>query len=117
MILNHLNLAVSDVQGAKEFLVKYFGLVPEGKADSDAIALLRDDRGFVLTLTNFEKLAEVRYPGAFHIGFIQESPAKVDEIHRRLTEDGFEFDPPRKMHGSWTFYFHAPGGFLVEVLS
>jgi catechol 2,3-dioxygenase-like lactoylglutathione lyase family enzyme len=117
MILNHLNLAVSDVQGAKEFLIKYFGFVPEGKADSHAIALLRDERGFVLTLTNFEKFAEVRYPGAFHIGFIQESPAKVDEIHRRLTEDGFEFDPPRKMHGSWTFYFHAPGGFLVEVLS
>jgi len=117
MILNHLNLAVSDVQGAKEFLIKYFGLVPEGKLDSAAISLLRDDKGFVLTLTNFEKSTEVRYPGAFHIGFIQETPAKVDEIHRRLTDDGYEAESPRKLHGSWTFYFHAPGGFLVEVLA
>jgi catechol 2,3-dioxygenase-like lactoylglutathione lyase family enzyme len=117
MVLNHLNLAVSDVQAAREFLIKYFGLVPEGKQDSNAICLLRDDKGFVLTLTNFEKSAEVRYPGSFHVGFIQESAAMVDGIHRRLTEDGFDIDSPRKLHGSWTFYFHAPGGFLVEVLS
>jgi catechol 2,3-dioxygenase-like lactoylglutathione lyase family enzyme len=117
VILNHLNLAVSDVQQARQFLIKYFGLDPQSKAGNDSLAFLRDENGMVLTLSNFDRGAEVKYPGAFHIGFIQESPERVDEIHRRLKEDGFEIDPPRKLHGSWTFYFTAPGGFVVEVLA
>jgi catechol-2,3-dioxygenase len=71
----------------------------------------------VLTLTNFERGAEVKYPGAFHIGFIQECRERVDEFNQRLREDGFEVDAPAKIHGSWTFYFRAPGGFVIEVLS
>jgi lactoylglutathione lyase len=114
--LNHLNLAVSDVQAARAFLVKYFGLDPQGKSGNDAIAFLRDDNGIVLTLTNIDKASEVKYPGAFHIGFIQASPAMVDEINQRLKADGYEVDPPSKLHGSWTFYFRAPGGFVIEVL-
>jgi lactoylglutathione lyase len=117
VILNHLNLAVSDVQGAREFLVKYFGLKTEGKGGNDIISLLRDDNGMVLTLSNIDKATEVKYPGAFHIGFIQESPERVDEINRRLKEDGFDVDPPQRLHGSWTFYFLAPGGFVIEVLA
>jgi catechol-2,3-dioxygenase len=117
VILNHLNLAVSDVQLAREFLEKYFELDSQGKPGNDFIAFLRDDNGMVLTLTNIDRAAEVKYPGAFHIGFIQESREKVDEINRRLKEDGYEVDPPSKQHGSWTFYFRAPGGFVIEVLS
>ena len=116
MILNHLNLAVSDVQQARAFLVKYFGLDPRGKPGNDTIAFLRDDNGLVLTLTNVDRAAEVQYPGAFHVGFIQESREKVNEINRRLREDGLAVDPPQKLHGSWTFYFRAPGGFVIEVL-
>ena len=116
MILNHINLAVSDVQKAREFLVKYFGLDPRGKPGNDTIAFLRDENGMVLTLTNIDRATEVRYPVAFHIGFGQESPEKVNEINRRLREDGFEVDPPQKLHGSWTFYFRAPGGFVIEIL-
>ena len=40
MILNHLNLAVSDVQAARAFLVKYFGLDPGGESGNDKIAFL-----------------------------------------------------------------------------
>ncbi len=117
MILNHLNLAVSDVPSAWDFLIKYFGLNPLGNKPNNRIAFLRDDQGMVLTLTNIDQAAEVKYPGAFHIGFIQESPEKVDEIHQRLKADGFEVDAPAKLHGSWTFYFLAPGGFTIEVLA
>jgi catechol 2,3-dioxygenase-like lactoylglutathione lyase family enzyme len=116
LILNHLNLAVSDVQKARDFLIRYFGLDPRGLPGNDKIAILRDESGMVLTLTNFEGAAEVQYPGAFHVGFIQESPAKVDEMNARLKADGYEVDPPRRLHGSWTFYFNAPGGVLIEVL-
>ncbi|SUA97587.1 glyoxalase [Paenibacillus thiaminolyticus] len=47
---------------------------------------------------------------------IQESVEKVNEINRRLKEDGFNVAPPKRLHG-WTFYVKAPGGFTVEVLA
>jgi hypothetical protein len=40
----------------------------------------------------------------------------VNEINQRLRDDGFDVAPPTKQHGSWTFYFLAPGGFTIEVL-
>lgn len=117
MILNHINLAVSDVQATRAFLMEYFGLDPQGMPGNDRIAFLRDANGMVLTLSNIDGATEVRYPGAFHIGFGQESPEQVDEINRRLRADGYDVPAPSRQHGSWTFYFQAPGGFVIEVLS
>jgi catechol 2,3-dioxygenase-like lactoylglutathione lyase family enzyme len=114
MMLNHLNLAVSDVQRAREFLVKYFGLTSEAKGN-DTIAALRSDNGLVLTISNFNRVSEVAYPAGFHIGFGLGDREDVNEINRRLKEDGFEVDPPAKDHGAWVFFFTAPGGFVVEV--
>ena len=112
MKLNHLNLTVSDALETQKFLAKYFGLKPMGKG-SAKMAFLSDDGGMVLSLF---KGTEVKYPDTFHIGFIQESPERVNEINRCLKDDGFDVPPPSKMHGSWTFYFMAPGGFTIEVL-
>jgi lactoylglutathione lyase len=116
MKLNHLNLAVTDVMGAHAFLQKYFGLQDAG--GNDKIAFLTDENGLLLSLTSMKlgKETAVRYPATFHIGFIQESEQRVDEINRRLKEDGLEVPPPSRQHGSWTFYFLAPGGFTIEVL-
>ncbi len=61
--------------------------------------------------------AEVSYPGAFHIGFIQPSEAAVDAVNQRLADDGYHVRPARSFHGSWTFYAKAPGGFTVEVMA
>jgi catechol-2,3-dioxygenase len=117
MKLNHLNLTVADVPGTQAFLAKYFGLQPGG--GNNNIAFLTDDNGIVLTLTSMKVagVTEVKYPGAFHVGFIQESPGRVDEINRQLREDGFDVPPPSRQHGSWTFYFESPGGFTIEVLA
>jgi lactoylglutathione lyase len=116
MKLNHLNLTVTDVLETQRFLEKYFFLQPRG--GNDNIAFSTDDNGIVLTLTSMKVAGEteVKYPGAFHIGFIQESEEQVNEINRRLKEDGFDVPPPSRQHGSWTFYFEAPGGFTIEVL-
>jgi len=113
MALNHLNLTVPDVARSREFFETYFGF--RCVMGRDALAVLVDEAGFILTLNNFDKATEVEYPGAFHIGFIQESPKRVDEMYERLKADGFGAKPPHEFHGAWTFYFRAPGGFLVEV--
>jgi lactoylglutathione lyase len=126
MKLNHLNLTVPDVPEARKFLEKYFGLqgsvnpytgegLPPAKEKSP-LAVLFDDAGLVLTLTRATPGEEVKYPSSFHVGFMQESEERVNEINRRLKDDGFAVPAPSRQHGSWTFYFQAPGGFTIEVL-
>ena len=114
MGLNHVNLTVADVATSRDFFAAYFGfqcVVDRGAA----IVVMVDDLGFVLTLSNFAGATEVTYPGAFHVGFMQDDRAKVDAYYERFKADGFNPKPPHEFHGAWTFYLKAPGGFIVEV--
>lgn len=118
MNLNHLNLAVDDVAEASSFLQTYFGLAPlDGAPATSRLRILRDDAGCLVTLMHMPNEGPVSYPGTFHVGFVQPEAAAVDELHRRMVADGIAIDPPRRFHGSWTFYVQAPGGVLVEVLA
>jgi lactoylglutathione lyase len=122
MTLNHLNLTVTDVPAARQFLETYFGL--QGHTNpytgemsavtgSAGFAVLFDDAGLVLTL--MKGRADLTYPPTFHIGFMRASEQAVNEMHERLRRDGYEADEPSRSH-AWTFYVRAPGGFTVEVL-
>jgi len=115
MRLNHLNLTVPDVPRTRKFFETYFGLRCVFERGRDTLNVLIDESGFVLTLNNFDKATAVTYPDAFHIGFMQESRERVDEIYERLKSDGFHAEPPREFHGAWTFYLRDPAGFLIEV--
>ncbi len=115
MKLNHLNLTVTNVAETRHFLEKYFKLRGIEGEEAD-FAVLFDDDGLVLTLMSVGQASEVKYPASFHVGFMQESEAHVNEINQRLKDDGFDVKPPRHFHGAWTFYVRAPGGFMVEVL-
>jgi lactoylglutathione lyase len=112
MKLNHLNLTVTDVRAASDFLEKYFGLQSTG--GNAGMAFLTDGDGFVLSLMKAGRTTEVKYPGYFHIGFFVESEEKVNEINHRLKEDGYDVAPPERHH-AYTFYVEAPGGFSVEL--
>ncbi len=111
MILNHINLTVTDVEAAAGFLEKYFGMQRQG-GDSK-FTMLFDDQGMVLTLMKGGQ--NIKYPGMFHIGFGQVSEDMVNELNQRMKADGYDVQPPEQHH-AWTFYVKAPGGFLVEVL-
>jgi lactoylglutathione lyase len=111
MKLNHLGLTVTDTVAARNFLEKYFGLDPIGKVSTKMVHL-RDDNGLILSLFKGEKITS---PETTHIGFMQESEEKVNEIYQRLKDDGFEMEPLQKSHG-YTFYMIAPGSFMVEVV-
>ena len=114
MVLNHLNLTVTDVQKAKAFLIKYFKLKDIG--GNNKMAFLQDDNDLVLSLMIPGKEKDVTYPETFHIGFIVESRQKVNEINEILKSDGYDVPQPKKYH-AWTFYLLAPGGFTIEVMS
>ena len=115
MKLNHVNLTVDDVSAARAFLEKHFGMRPYGEGQKN-FDVLFDDDDLVLTLISVGRSKQVSYPKTFHIGFIQPTEADVDEVNRRIREDGYDIDAPSRQHGAWTFYFEAPGGFTVEVL-
>src|SRR6266436_4522698 len=98
MKLNHLNLTVSNVPDTHRFLEKYFGLRSiAGTKPSEAVSFMSDDNGLVLALFRVAKGTELKYPAGFHIGFIQESDERVDEINQRLREDGYEVAEPSRL--------------------
>lgn len=109
MKLNHINLTTTDPTATADFLVTYFGLRNEG--GNKAFVLVRDDDDMVITLM---KAKTVEYPSTFHIGFYPDTEAEVDDLHRRLTADGFSVTAPERHHG-YTIYVEAPGGFTVEI--
>ena len=118
MRLNHLDLTVPNVTQCREFFETYFGFrcVVSTTLGNRDVVVLTNEEGFALTLNHLDHTKPVQYPYGFHIGFMQDSRDGVDEINQRLLADGFDVDPPQELHGAWTFYFHAPGGFDVEVL-
>jgi lactoylglutathione lyase len=116
MILNHLNLTVTDVVATRRFLEKYFQMRGANEAYHKGFDVVFDDNGMVLTLMKGGKDVEIKYPPTFHIGFMQPSVERVNEINQRMKEDGYDVKPPEQHH-AWTFYVESPGGFVVEVMA
>ena len=116
MTLNHINIPVPDVAKTRAFFETHFSFRCFVEKGADTFAGLTDDEGLVFALSNFDHVDQVEYPKLFHVGFMQDSDEKVHEIHARLKREGVDAEDPKEEHGSLTFYFTAPGGFLVEVL-
>lgn len=112
MKLNHINLSVTDVPATVAMFETYFGLTPAPGPRNEHMAFLNDDNGALIAVF---RAKDATYPKMFHIGFIQENVDAVHAMHARLTAGGFNPQTPREEHGRVTFYFDAPGGFVVEV--
>ena len=100
---------------AREFFETYFGFRCIAAPDRDVLAVLVDESGFLLNLSNFGRATEVEYPGGFHIGFMQESrgarrrDSRTPEVRRirRQAAQRTTTVPGRSTS--------APGGFVVEI--
>jgi lactoylglutathione lyase len=82
---------------------------------NEGMVVLTDDPekwGFVLTLM---KSGRVEYPKTFHVGFFVDDRQLVDEVNRRLKQDGFDVPDPEESDHAYGFYVKAPGGFTVEL--
>lgn len=121
MRLNHLDLHVPDVTATRDFFVKHFGFEPVETRGAAGLAILRDRGGLELVLSHpIAKFGGADTPSiganTYHIGFIQETKAQVDELYLALREDGAEiWHEPREMRSGWLFYCFAPGRILIEV--
>ena len=115
MKLNHIGFAVTDVTATVELFETYFGCVrAPGTPFSAKMAFVLDDDGALITLF---KTNDAVYPKIFHIGFMQGNVEQVYLIHDQLKGGGFDPEEIREEHGRMTFYFKAPGNFVIEVNS
>lgn len=119
MRLNHLNLCVDDLSEARQFFETFFDfkfLEQKGKA----LVVLSDENGFILVLSDpkaFKRQIEIKYPEAFHVGFLVETSSEVDQQYDRLIAGGIQIDKePYTMRGnSYGFYFTTFNNLLIEV--
>jgi len=115
MKLNHMNLAVADIEATATFFEKHFGFRIR-KILGGVIAILDGAEGFVLVLSNLPKSGNTDYPPDFHIGFYQDTPEQVTQLLVSLQADGIATEQQAKrIRDRFGFYFHAPGNILVEV--
>lgn len=115
MRLNHINLSVPDIQETRKFLETYFGLRFMDPPENDKIVVALDKNDTLIALSNFSNREEFSYPATFHVGFNLPSREEVDALHDRLVADGYKVGRRTELHVAWTFYLHAPEGFMIEV--
>jgi hypothetical protein len=85
---------------------------------ANALAVMRDQNDFVLTLMKAKKGDPDRYPQTFHVGFYFDGPdlvsAKHAELHAACLSPG-EVQTTNRGGEVCTFYCVCPGGITVEV--
>lgn len=115
MILNHIDLQVSNIDAATRFFETYFGLRCTYRREGQ-IALLADDGGLQLGLSNLHDSPPPVYPPDFHIGFVQENVRQVREIYERVKGAGVEIKFELQEAGAnLAFVCLAPDSIRVEV--
>ena len=116
MQLNHLNLCVDDLAQARTFFESLFDFETVDQRGK-ALVVMTDRQGFTLVLSDPKAFGgdTPHYPEGFHVGFIVEEPAQVDQTHDRLASAGIAVNAPKSLRGSYAFYFTALDGILFEV--
>lgn len=115
MRLNHVDLPVADIPGARDFFVEHFGFrcIFEGE---EGLTVLLDEADFALTLSALTGHNERRYPTGFHIGFNLDSEAQLRTTYANFLSLGIRV--VRRLGdlgGALTFHCLAPGDVLIEL--
>ncbi len=115
MILNHLSLSVHDVAETTAFFEKYFHFKCIAIKGDNIVSVLEGEGAFSLVLTKI-KNNEPAYTKDFHIGFMLKDLEQVNNTYLHLKEGGIDVgEDARKIRDTYSFYFIAPGNFMVEV--
>ncbi len=115
MRLNHVDLQVSDIDAAREFFEKHFRLRCIYRRERQ-IALLRDESGLELGVSNLHGSPPPAYPPDFHVGFVLNSAADVRKIYERLKAEGIVIKIDLREGGPNVFFVcEGPDGIPVEI--
>jgi catechol 2,3-dioxygenase-like lactoylglutathione lyase family enzyme len=117
MKLNHVDLQVSDVSKARSFFEANFGFRCTFQR-REQLAILEDDDGLVLGVSNLFGSASPVYPPDFHIGFILASESEVRAVHARLKNAGVELKTELSRGGPNIYFMCVgPDRIMIEVRS
>lgn len=115
MQLNHLDLSVTDVATATDFLTRHFGFTLLQTKGNHGMAVLAGTGGTILVLTRNEAPS---YPKTFHIGFLADNAGDVGAKHAELEAAGISgLSALQEMRGGTGFYCRSDWGILLEVAS
>jgi catechol 2,3-dioxygenase-like lactoylglutathione lyase family enzyme len=123
--LRHLALRVTDVERAKEFYMRVFGMRVVWQPDPDNVylssgcdnlALHRDDDDG--RLAEGRETADTRIQSLHHLGFIVPTIAEVEAGYEWARSRAIEIVQPLRHHrdDSVSFYIRDPDGNVVQVL-
>ena len=116
--LSHFAIPVTDLERSAAFYKKYGELDNVKRWDPDVVWLSDRLRPFHLVLLLVDKVDQpLKKPG--HIGFICDSPGRVDELAALAKEEGCLADAPRdygeKDSGGYHGLLFDPDGHSVEI--
>ncbi len=113
--LRHLALRVADVERAKEFYVRVFGMNVVWQPDSDAAYLSSGCDNLALHRGNADDRTGQSLD---HLGFIVPTIAEVEGAFGWAQQNGISIARPLRHHrdGSVSFYINDPDGNVVQVL-
>jgi catechol 2,3-dioxygenase-like lactoylglutathione lyase family enzyme len=115
MKLNHVDLQVSDVTRAREFFETHFGFRCVFQR-REQLAILEDEAGLSLGVSNLFNSPTPAYPPDFHVGFILEKEADVRAHYNPLKSAGVPIKAELAIGGP-NIYFMCigPDSIPVEV--
>ena len=114
MKLNHLNLVVADVAESIAFFETYFGFRCASIKGDNLVAVLNGEDNFILVLMR-SKNNDIKYPEAFHIGFMLDTTEKVEAVYQKLMQGNISIEnTPAKIRDSFGFYFHF-NNIMIEI--
>ncbi len=115
MKLNHIDLQVSDIDAAREFFEKHFGLRCTYRR-AGQIAILEDDGGLELGVSNLRGSPPPAYPPDFHVGFVLKGAGGVRETYERLKTAGVRMKTDLREGGPNLFFVcEGPDAIPVEI--
>ena len=112
MDINHLHLAVADVNRSEKFYSEHLGF--KRKTVHGKILFLTNEAGFDLALD--PEYAPEKLPDWFHFGFRLESSVEVRDLFAKMTEKSVTIHKALQEYNDWIFFRCAdPDGYLIEV--
>jgi len=109
----HIDLQESDVDAAREFFEKFFGLRCTYQREKQ-IAFFTDETGFEFALSNLFNFPLPIYPVDFHAGCILDHTSQVREIYERLQKAGVKMKLDLGVQGP-NFVFQCVGPDSIQL--
>lgn len=119
--LRHVALNVSDVAISKAFYQKWFGMTIVWEPDAGSVYMSSGVDNLALHQIPSGDLHEHphdRGQSLDHLGFLMETPERVDQMYKQVVGEGVKIVNHPKQHrdGSYSFYLADPDHIVIQIL-